>query len=67
MLMSRDFRCGIDVALIKAFTHHRYPQLEFSQVKHGPENFAIVIDGFRDQAHMDEFTMLCEARTGIRV
>ena len=43
MLISRHIRDNIDLALIEAFIHHRFPTLEFSSSKVCSSTHTIVI------------------------
>ena len=67
MLISRDIRDNIDLALIEAFIHHRFPTLEFSSSKVSSSTHTIVIDGFHDNDHAARFTAALKNQTGVQL
>ena len=66
MLMSRHMTSQIDVAMVHAFVHHQFPQLEFSSQKNGSTH-TIVIDGFADNQQLDQFAAELKKRTGVQL
>lgn len=67
MMMSRHISDTIDLALIEAFIHHRYPTLEFSSSKLSSSTHTIVIDGFHDNDHAARFTTALKNQTGVQL